>query len=60
MASTPAPNTPTRTDLTGRTTVAGWQDAGQDAYIYFDNDTKTRAPIDAMSMLARLRGFDTP
>ena len=42
------------------TTIEGWLDAGQDAYVYFDNDTKARAPIDAMSLIARLRGFDTP
>lgn len=36
------------------TRIEGWRDAGQDAYIYFDNDTKTRAPIDAMSLIARL------
>ena len=37
-------------------TISGWLDAGQDAYIYFDNDSKVRAPIDAMSLIAR---FDT-
>jgi uncharacterized protein YecE (DUF72 family) len=36
------------------TKIEGWLDAGQDAFIYFDNDTKTRAPIDAMSLIARL------
>ena len=35
-------------------TVEGWVDAGQDAYIYFDNDSKVRAPIDAVSLIARL------
>lgn len=34
--------------------IEGWLDAGQDAYIYFDNDTKVRAPIDAMSLIERL------
>jgi uncharacterized protein YecE (DUF72 family) len=36
------------------TRAEGWLDGGQDAYIYFDNDTKTRAPIDAMSLIERL------
>jgi uncharacterized protein YecE (DUF72 family) len=35
-------------------TINGWLDAGQDAYIYFDNDSKVRAPIDAMSLIERL------
>ncbi|MGX5680301.1 DUF72 domain-containing protein [Schumannella luteola] len=35
-------------------TVRGWADNGLDAYVYFDNDTKVRAPIDAMSLLDRL------
>lgn len=35
--------------------IEGWLQAGQDCYIYFDNDTKTRAPIDAMSLIERLR-----
>ena len=34
--------------------VRGWLDAGRDAYVYFDNDTKVRAPIDAMGLIARL------
>lgn len=36
-------------------TVDGWLDGGQDAYIYFDNDSKVRAPIDAVSIIERLR-----
>lgn len=34
--------------------VSAWLDSGQDAYIYFDNDSKVRAPIDAMSLIERL------
>ncbi len=34
--------------------ISGWLDAGQDAYVYFDNDTKVRAPIDAMALIERL------
>jgi uncharacterized protein YecE (DUF72 family) len=37
---------------------AGWTqahlDAGRDAYLYFDNDIKVRAPFDAMALIARL------
>jgi uncharacterized protein YecE (DUF72 family) len=29
-------------------------DHGRDAYVYFDNDTKVRAPFDAMALLQRL------
>ncbi len=32
--------------------VAGWLESG-DAFVYFDNDTKVRAPIDAVSFLSR-------
>jgi len=35
--------------------IEGWLDDGLDAYVYFDNDTKVRAPLDAMSLIARLR-----
>jgi len=31
-----------------------WLDSGHDAYVYFDNDVKVRAPIDAMGLIARL------
>jgi uncharacterized protein YecE (DUF72 family) len=30
--------------------------AGRDAYVYFDNDAKVRAPFDAMALIARLGG----
>ena len=29
-------------------------DAGRDAYVYFDNDMKVRAPVDAMALIERL------
>jgi uncharacterized protein YecE (DUF72 family) len=29
--------------------------AGRDAYVYFDNDAKVRAPFDAMALIARLQ-----
>jgi uncharacterized protein YecE (DUF72 family) len=29
-------------------------DAGRDAFLYFDNDVKVRAPFDAMALIARL------
>jgi uncharacterized protein YecE (DUF72 family) len=32
------------------TTVRSWTDAGRDAYVYFDNDVKVRAPFDAMAL----------
>lgn len=34
--------------------VDGWLDSGRDAYVYFDNDVKVRAPIDAMGLIERL------
>ena len=34
--------------------VRGWRDAGQDAYVYFDNDARGRAPHDAVALLERL------
>ena len=34
--------------------VAGWADAGHDVVVYFDNDAKVRAPVDAMALMARL------
>ncbi len=34
--------------------IEGWVESGLDAYVYFDNDTKVRAPIDAMSLIERL------
>ena len=35
--------------------IEGWLGDDLDVYAYFDNDTKVRAPIDAMSLIARLR-----
>jgi uncharacterized protein YecE (DUF72 family) len=29
--------------------------AGRDAFVYFDNDAKVRAPVDAMGLISRLR-----
>ncbi len=37
-------------------TVQGWLDSGRDAYVYFDNDVKVRAPFDAIGLQERLRG----
>ena len=34
--------------------VSGWSAAGQDVYVYFDNDIKVRAPYDAMALMSRL------
>lgn len=34
--------------------VRAWRDEGRDVFIYFDNDTKVRAPYDAMALAARL------
>jgi len=34
--------------------VAGWRDEGRDVVVYFDNDAKVRAPVDAMALMARL------
>ena len=34
--------------------VRGWTSAGQDAYVYFDNDIRGRAPYDAVALLDRL------
>jgi uncharacterized protein YecE (DUF72 family) len=31
-----------------------WMDAGRDVYVYFDNDMKVHAPIDAVSLAERL------
>lgn len=35
--------------------LRGWTDQGHDAYVYFDNDVKVRAPFDAMALAALLR-----
>jgi len=34
--------------------IARWADAGQDVYVYCDNDAKVRAPYDAMGLMERL------
>ncbi|WP_432478156.1 DUF72 domain-containing protein [Nocardioides sp. GXQ0305] len=34
--------------------LRSWHAAGQDAYVYFDNDARGRAPYDAVSLLGRL------
>lgn len=34
-----------------------WCSAGRDTYVYFDNDVKVRAPIDAMGLRDRLAAF---
>ena len=35
--------------------IRGWTAAGQDVYVYFDNDMKVHAPYDAIQLMARLR-----
>jgi uncharacterized protein YecE (DUF72 family) len=35
--------------------IRPWRDDGRDVYVYFDNEVKVRAPIDAMGLIARLR-----
>ena len=34
--------------------INSWTEAGQDVYVYCDNDMKVRAPYDAMGLMARL------
>jgi uncharacterized protein YecE (DUF72 family) len=34
--------------------LRGWQAGGEDAYVYFDNDARGRAPWDAVALLGRL------
>jgi uncharacterized protein YecE (DUF72 family) len=34
--------------------LRGCLDSGRDAYVYFDNDIKVRAPIDAMALISKL------
>ena len=34
--------------------ISGWSEAGQDVYVYCDNDAKVRAPYDAMGLMERL------
>jgi uncharacterized protein YecE (DUF72 family) len=35
--------------------IRGWTAQGVDAYAYFDNDAKVKAPRDAMSLAERLK-----
>ncbi|WP_349898415.1 DUF72 domain-containing protein [Parafrigoribacterium soli] len=37
--------------------IRGWAAAGQDSYVYFDNDAKVHAPFDALSLQERLSGL---
>lgn len=39
--------------------VRGWLADGRDTFVYFDNDAKVRAPVDAMGLRDRL-GIDWP
>ena len=34
--------------------VRGWREDGLDVYVYFDNDSRGRAPYDALGLLRRL------
>jgi uncharacterized protein YecE (DUF72 family) len=34
--------------------IRGWMLEGRDAYVYFDNDLKVRAPFDALALAERL------
>ncbi|GAA4416882.1 DUF72 domain-containing protein [Georgenia halophila] len=34
--------------------IRAWHDTGRDVYVYFDNDTKVRAPVDAIALARRL------
>ena len=36
--------------------VRGWEAAGLDVFVYFDNDAKVHAPFDAIALDERLRG----
>ena len=40
--------------------IRGWQSAGCDVVVYFDNDVKVRAPFDAMRLLERLDPHPLP
>jgi uncharacterized protein YecE (DUF72 family) len=48
--------------------ICSWSDAGNDVYVYFDNDAKVHAPHDAMALMRRVhgqacgvpRGYDPP
>jgi uncharacterized protein YecE (DUF72 family) len=39
-------------------TIGGWAATGVDAFVYFDNDVKVRAPFDAMALAGRLNAGD--
>ncbi|TRW43194.1 DUF72 domain-containing protein [Georgenia yuyongxinii] len=34
--------------------IRAWDGTGRDVYVYFDNDVKVRAPVDALALAARL------
>jgi uncharacterized protein YecE (DUF72 family) len=34
--------------------IRGWERAGRDVYVYFDNDVKVKAPFDALNLMRRL------
>jgi len=34
--------------------IRGWDRDGRDVYVYFDNDVKSRAPFDALSLMKKL------
>jgi|CXWL01.1.fsa_nt_gi uncharacterized protein YecE (DUF72 family) len=40
--------------------IRAWIRGGKDAYVYFDNDRKVRAPFDAMSLMRLLRCGGAP
>ena len=42
------------------TRIRAWSEAGQDVYVYCDNDAKVRAPYDAMGLMGRLGIRPTP
>ncbi|PFG40637.1 uncharacterized protein YecE (DUF72 family) [Georgenia soli] len=38
--------------------IRRWDEAGRDVYVYFDNDVKVRAPVDAIALADRLADLD--
>lgn len=38
--------------------IRRWDEAGRDVYVYFDNDVKVRAPVDAMALADRLADLE--
>jgi uncharacterized protein YecE (DUF72 family) len=40
--------------------VRRWAGSGRDVYVYFDNDVKVRAPVDAINLLGRLPELTAP